>query len=166
MKVGFPDPLGFRLGLDLDIAGITQRCHFADVGTPHAVLFVGDAADTALESLSAIDLDIWGPRLRQHSEFRPAGANANFVEILAEGAGIALRTFERGVEAETGACGTGAISSAIIAAKLHALTPPIAVTVTSGDTLWIDFQLDGEDVHDLSLEGPTEVLSEGALEAT
>lgn len=163
VKVWFPDPIGFRLGLDLDVEGITQRCHFADVGTPHVVLLVDEAADPRLEKLGSIDLDEWGPKLRRHGEFQPAGANANFVEVLPDGAGIGLRTFERGVEAETGACGTGAISSAIIAAKLRGLTPPIAVTVTSGDTLWIDFTMDGESVHDLSLEGGADVVEEGAL---
>jgi diaminopimelate epimerase len=166
VKVWFPDPNGFRLDLDLDVEGTAEHCHFADVGTPHVVLFVDEATRPELGSLATIDLDRWGPPLRRHAAFLPSGANANFVEVLPDGAGIGLRTFERGVEGETGACGTGAISSAIIASKLRGLTPPVAVRVASGDTLWIDFRMDGESVTDLSLEGSADVVMEGAIDTT
>lgn len=76
-------------------------CHFADVGTPHAVLFVDEINDlNQTLCLKDLDLNLWGKSVRNHTDFSPDGANANFVEI--SDLGIMLRTFERGVEAELG----------------------------------------------------------------
>lgn len=157
VKVFFPDPKRFKLRFKLNFLGDMRFCHYADVGTPHAVVFVDEMGDPRLTSVDQLDLKVWGPAVRHHPDFAPDGANANFVEVppqdLGQGSSIRLRTFERGVEAETGACGTGAISSAIIASTLRNLPPPIAVTTTSGSTLWVDFRVVNERVTDVSLEG-------------
>lgn len=160
-KVWFPDPRGFTLGLELDVAGAARRCHFADVGTPHAIMFVDESGDPSIGHVGDVDVPSWGSSLRHHERFAPDGANANFVEIR-EG-GIDLRTFERGVEAETGACGTGAISSAIVAAMSRGLKPPIDVTTTSGETLRVDFRIVGDHVTDVSLEGSADIVTTGAI---
>lgn len=155
VKVTFPDPRSFELDRRLELFGASRRYHFADVGTPHAVLFVEDldAAD-----VWDLDLNVLGAAVRNHPAFQPDGANANFVGVRPDGSGLILRTFERGVEAETGACGTGAVSSAIIASMLYGLTAPVAVTTTSGATLWVDFAAAGGHVTDVSLEGGAEVV--------
>lgn len=163
VKVFFPDPLSFRLGLRIDLLGESRLCHYADVGTPHAIIFIDELEDPALEHVSQLDLNLWGNTLRHHAVFAPEGANANFVEVKPDGSGILLRTYERGVEAETGACGTGAISSAIVAGRLRGLTPPLAVTTSSGRTLWIDFREEGDRVTGVSLEGDAEVGVSGQL---
>lgn len=155
VRVYFPDPRRFDFNRELDVFGALHIYHYADVGTPHAVMFVGDLG---IESLDALDIDRWGSAVRNHPAFESEGANANFVAVMDDLSGIRLRTFERGVEAETGACGTGAISSAIIAAMLHELTPPIAVVTTSGATLWVDFTITETDVTKVSLEGGAEVI--------
>lgn len=157
-KIFFPDPRSFKLRFKIELMGDMRTCHYADVGTPHAVLFVDELGDPRLRHVSQLDLNIWGPPVRSHRDFGPGGANANFVEVLQDRSGILLRTYERGVEGETGACGTGAISSAIITSVLRALPPPIAVTVTSGKTLWVDFRLDDRHVVDVSLEGDAEMV--------
>jgi len=157
-KVFFPEPRSFKLRFKIPLIGDMRFCHFADVGTPHAVLFVDELGDPRLKHVSQLDLDVWGPPVRHYDEFGPGGANANFVEVAEDRSAILLRTFERGVERETGACGTGAISSAIVAAVLRGLAPPIAVTVTSGRTLWVDFRIVNNHVEDLSLEGDAELL--------
>lgn len=156
VKVTFPDPRSFELDRGIDLFGMSRRYHFADVGTPHAVLFV---EDLGVADVWDLDLNIWGAAVRNHPAFQPGGANANFVGVLPDGVGIILRTFERGVEAETGACGTGAVSSAIIASKLYGLAAPVAVTTTSGATLWVDFTAatDGH-VAEVSLEGDADVV--------
>lgn len=159
VKVWFPDPRAFRLGLDIELAGASRRCHFADVGTPHAIIFVDEANDPSIAHVADVDIATWGPSLRHHERFAPEGANANFVEV--RGGGIDLRTFERGVEGETGACGTGAISSAIVAAMTHGLTPPIEVTTTSGEKLRVDFRLEGDYATDISLEGSADTVMDG-----
>lgn len=161
VKVAFPEPRGFRLGFLLPLADDAVTCSFADVGTPHAVIFT-DVLDS-IGNLQELDIETWGPAVRSHPEFGDEGANANFVEVVPGRSAIHLRTFERGVEAETGACGTGAISSAIIAARLHRLSPPIEVTTTSGERLWVDFTIEGDRVTDVSLEGGADVIGEGSL---
>lgn len=158
VKVLFPDPLGFRLNFHLDLLGESRLCHYADVGTPHAIMFIDELGDPSLEHVAQLDLNLWGHNLRHHAAFAPGGANANFVEVKPDGSGILLRTYERGVEAETGACGTGAISSAVVAAMLRGLTSPLAVTTSSGRTLWVDFRMEQEHVTGVSLEGDAEVV--------
>ena len=158
VKVWFPEPREFRFGFEIDLLGGLRRSHFADVGTPHAVLFMDEIGEPAPRQVAGLDLNTWGPPLRRHAAFGPAGANANFVEVSSDGSGILLRTFERGVEAETGACGTGAISSAIIASRLRDLSTPVSVTTSSGKTLRVDFRIDGDRVRDVSLEGDAEVV--------
>jgi len=160
-KVWFPDPRAFALGLEVELEGSMRRCHFADVGTPHAIMFVDEAGDDRIEHVGDVDLPRWGASLRHQARFAPDGANANFVEV--RGNDVLLRTFERGVEAETGACGTGAISSALVAAMLRGLTPPIDVTTTSGEVLRVDFRLEGDHATDVSLEGSAEVVMTGEI---
>jgi diaminopimelate epimerase len=164
IRVWFPDPRAFRLGLELDLAGALRPCHYADVGTPHAVMFVDEAGDPSIAHVDDIDIASWGPALRRHERFAPDGANANFVEL--HDGGILLRTFERGVEAETGACGTGAISSALVTAMRRGVKPPIEVTTTSGEKLWVDFTLDGNYATNVSLEGGADVVMIGEFSTT
>ncbi len=152
VKVWFPDPRAIDLDGTTQLGDRVQTCHRADVGTPHVVVFLDESGPVATDALEALDIERWGPPLRSRSEVQPEGANANFVEIV--DGGIRLRTWERGVEGETRACGTGAISSAIVAALHRGLRPPIAVQVASGDTLWIDFRRHGPSVTDVSMEGP------------
>jgi len=163
VKVSFPDPRAFRLGLELELAGQSRACHFADVGTPHAIVFIDELDDASLRHAAQVDVEGWGSALRHHPAFAPEGANANFVEVLPDGSGILLRTFERGVEGETGACGTGAVSSAIVAAMRRELAPPIAVITSSGSMLRVDFRMEDGRVTDVSLEGDAEIIREGEM---
>ncbi len=163
VKVFFPEPRGFRLRFPLHLLGSWRTCHYADVGTPHAVVFIDEMEEAELKHIAQLDLHVWGNRLRNHAEFAPGGANANFVEVLPDRSGILLRTYERGVEAETGACGTGAISSAIIVSMLRGLTPPIAVTTSSGGVLRVDFKREQEQITNVSLEGDADLLQSGTL---
>ncbi|MBS1912374.1 MAG: diaminopimelate epimerase [Bacteroidetes bacterium] len=162
-RVDFPPPRGFRLGFTIDLLDARVVCNYADVGTPHAVLFIPQEGMTGVRHIADLDIAVWGHALRFHPQFGREGANANFVELRPDGAGILLRTFERGVEGETGACGTGAVSSAIIASLLHGLRPPVSVTVTSGATLRVGFRIDGDSVTGVSLEGGAEVVMEGTV---
>lgn len=164
VKLHFPDPRGFRRGLEIDLHGGHGRSHFGDVGTPHAVVFVDEIDGRPFASLDEIPIDDWGSSLRRHPAFAPEGANANFVEVLPDDLGIRLRTFERGVEAETGACGTGAVSSAIIAAMERGVRPPVDVAVASGGILRVDFRVDGDTARDVTLEGDAEPTARGTFE--
>lgn len=163
VRIAFPDPHGFKLRFAIKFGDRLHTCHYADVGTPHAVMFIDEMDVAEGMSLAELDIDAWGPPIRNHEAFQPRGANANFVEV-GSGGGIHLRTFERGVESETGACGTGAISAAIVASLLRDIAPPIAVTVTSGAALVIDFRRDGDRISGVTMEGPAEVIGEGTVE--
>ena len=105
---------------------VTPNCHFINTGVPHAVLFVGE--------LEKIDVALEGKKIRHSPLFAPAGANVNFVTQRGNGT-LAIRTYERGVESETLACGTGATAAALVAHKLYDLPSPIDVYVRSGESL-------------------------------
>jgi len=128
-------------------------CYFIDTGVPHCVLFVDDAAAVAVSTL--------GHALRFAPEFAPDGANVNFVQMLGDGkAGI--RTYERGVEAESGACGTGACAVAAAISEKLKLPLPFSFETTAGYTLTVngDFGADGL-VEKFRLSGPAEIVFRG-----
>ncbi|MGE3799738.1 MAG: diaminopimelate epimerase [Candidatus Kapaibacterium sp.] len=159
--IDFPDPKEIRPNLKLNLLGEEREVHFVDVGTPHLLLFVDQLG---LGRLADLDINLWGPLLRNHSAVQPNGANANFIEIISLEEGIRLRTFERGVEGETGACGTGAIASGILSGLLYNLPSPVQVIPTSGSPLYIHFnRIDAGRVGGVKLQGGTEILMEGDL---
>ena len=129
-----------------------------DTGVPHAVRFVENAA--------AIDIAADGPALRRHRAFGDAGANADFVEVV-DASTLRLRTWERGVEAETGACGTGAVAAAVAAAVCRQVCRfPVAVHVSSGATLSVDCDAPAppSGAAGLRLTGPAQLVFRGVLD--
>ena len=114
--------------------GRVAECVFVDSGVPHAIVEVAD--------VDAVDVRATGRELRLHDAFAPAGANVDFVQRLGP-ASLRMRTYERGVEDESGACGTGAVAAAVANAWRHGHAGPVAVLVTSGDTLTVDPRADG-----------------------
>jgi len=126
------------------------------VGVPHVVAYVKDDVD-----LDTLDLSVLGPALRRHPALRE-GANANFVKVLGPSR-VAVRTWERGVEAETLACGSGAVASAVATSFLKGIEPPVSVATRSGETLEIGFLRDGELAREVTLAGDARVVFEGTL---
>lgn len=119
-------------------------------GVPHFVV--------AAERLEAVPLAEWGSALRRHARFGEAGANVDFVSVLAPGS-VAMRTYERGVEGETLACGSGAIASALWAAgEGHA--SPVVVRTAGGDDLVVGFR-PAAGGYDVTLSGPAEIAFRG-----
>lgn len=102
-------------------------------GVSHAVLFVDDVAQ--------VDVDTEGKKWCHSSLFAPSGTNVNFVSLNSEGS-IDVRTYEKGVEAETAACGTGSVASALIANKLYGISSPVEVCVHSQKKLCVCFRSD------------------------
>jgi diaminopimelate epimerase len=137
----------------LDLGGEKDDVWLLDTGVPHAVRFVGDVA--------AVDIVQAGPILRRHPALGPRGANADFVQLL-PGNDIRIRTFERGVEGETLACGTGAAACAIVSALAHGRRSPVRVQVASGDVLTIHFTLiDKTHAAEPYLEGAVKTVYAG-----
>jgi diaminopimelate epimerase len=140
---------------ELEFAGSRGEVLFTDTGVPHAVLFVDD--------LEGADVRALGRAIRFHEVFRPAGANANFVRVAAPGR-IDVRTYERGVEDETLACGTGATAAALVSAWRESWESPVSVSVRSGETLTIHFEGTGPHFDTARLEGAVSVAYRGELE--
>jgi diaminopimelate epimerase len=104
-----------------------------------------------------------GPEIRRHAHFGPRGTNVNFVQVLGPNH-IRVRTFERGVEGETLACGTGVCAAAMISARVHKFTSPVQVQVQGGDALEVSFQDSGTEFDDVRLTGPADFVFEGRVE--
>jgi len=129
---------------------------FVNTGVPHAVVLV--------EDLDRCDVAGRGRLIREHADFAPAGTNANFVRVLDDGT-LRLRTYERGVEAETLACGTGIVAAALVCARQGRTAPPVRVHSAGGYTLTVDFKTGAETVRDVTLLGPAAYVFSGTLSA-
>lgn len=128
VKVELTQPHDLQLNLGLTLDHDHLQVHFVDTGVPHAVLVTSDAAGT--------DMSRFGPGIRYHPRFSPRGANVNLMEIR-DRSSISIRTYERGVEAETFACGTGAVASALIGHELGLLDSRVDVQTSGGEELRI-----------------------------
>jgi diaminopimelate epimerase len=138
-----------QAGKELDVDGEKLTVHFVNTGVPHAVVFVDD--------VSLMDVKRLGKAIRFHQAFAPKGTNANFVTVKDTGH-LLLRTYERGVEDETYACGTGACASAVIANALGLTGQDVDVTTTGGEVLGVD--LEGGNV---TLRGAAEICFSGVM---
>ncbi len=156
VRVKMPPPFDFRLEISLEIGDEERAVAYVNTGVPHVVVFVTE---------DDVPVKTWGRRVRFDELFEPKGANANFVKILDDGK-LKVRTYERGVEGETMACGTGAVASALIASIQKGIDSPVEVVTSGGDTLTILFDLhDGPVAENVYLQGPTRLICTGNLTA-
>jgi diaminopimelate epimerase len=154
VTVSLTKPGELRLNEAVELSIGCQSIHSLNTGVPHAVLFVPDAEQAMVQQL--------GQEVRRHAHFAPKGTNVNFVQRLGPGA-IRVRTYERGVEAETLACGTGVTASALVAATLHKYESPVRVHVKSGDQLEVSFRRNNGEFSDVRLSGPADFVFEGRI---
>lgn len=156
VRIRLTTPFDYRFNLAVDLDGEVHEASFVNTGVPHAVIFV-DTNDVPVEK--------WGKTIRFHELFQPAGTNANFVRLLGLNT-ILARTYERGVEGETRACGTGAVASALMAAIHKGLVSPIEVQTSGGERLTIHFDLQaGREVQSVYLQGPARSIYSGIMTA-
>lgn len=155
VRIALSPPFDQELNTSLDLAGENHLVNFVNTGVPHGVVFVDD--------LAGIDIVKLGAAVRYHDHFAPAGTNANFVAVEKPGE-LAIRTYERGVENETLACGTGMAACALIYSELNNVGSPIKVRVAGGDVLEIGFNktADGQ-FENVTLLGPADFTFEGNL---
>ncbi|MBM3857790.1 MAG: diaminopimelate epimerase, partial [Verrucomicrobia bacterium] len=128
-----------------------------NTGVPHVVLFVNDLFATPVVEI--------GRKIRHHPDFSPAGTNANFVQLKAPQL-LEIRTYERGVEDETLACGTGVVASALIHHFLSGTPSPISVITQGRDKLEVDFDVTKEDPYQIKrvvLTGPADFVFSGTI---
>ncbi|WP_196772820.1 diaminopimelate epimerase [Pseudodesulfovibrio alkaliphilus] len=149
VRVRLTPPKGIETGISLNVDAAPMTVHFADTGVPHAVVLVDDVASVNVREL--------GRKLRFHERFAPAGTNVNFAQIK-DRSTLLLRTYERGVEDETYACGTGACATQLVAHTLGLTDARADLTTTGGEVLTVI--LDDGEIH---LQGAAELTFKGEL---
>ena len=154
VTITLSNPKNLNLNKTLVLNNKKAKIHSINTGVPHAILFVPDIGTARVFAL--------GRAIRRHSRFRPQGTNANFVQVLGKNR-IAVRTYERGVEQETLACGTGVSASAIVSALVHDLNRPVKAETKSGETLEIDFCQKDKQIHTVTLTGPARIVFTGSV---
>lgn len=154
VKVMLTEPKDIRWNFCLMIDKCPYKLSFLNTGVPHVIHFVKD--------LESIDIKNIGSHLRHHGEFGPEGTNADFVKIVGKDR-IRVRTYERGVEDETLACGTGSVASAIISAEVEGLSSPVTVETLSGEKLKVYFEKTEGNFKNIYLEGKAKLAYEGVI---
>ena len=154
VEVTMSHPHSFKGAQTLEADGCSMDVYAVNTGVPHAVTFV--------KNLDAVDIAAAGRTIRHHPAFAPKGANANFVRVVSPDY-LEARTFERGVEGETLACGTGVCAAAIVHHLIHAAPRAISVKVLGGETLRVRFESDGNSVRNVTLAGPADFVFEGRI---
>jgi diaminopimelate epimerase len=155
VTLNMSDPTDLGLNLRLQIDGEDAVVHYINSGVPHVVVPVA--------RLDVVHVFTQGGAIRRHKKFLPQGANVNFIEKRGAQK-ILVRTYERGVEDETLACGTGVVASALIFAVTEKVDGPVSVTVRSGSELSVDFKRAGNQFRNVTLTGPAEFAFEGTIE--
>lgn len=151
VKTFFPPPRKIELNLQLALISEKKVVHFLFVGVPHLVIFDPNP-----------DVHQQGKAWRNHPFFAPDGVNVNFITHFNE-TSLSVRTYERGVEAETLACGTGSVASALAFSLLHSTLSPLSVKVASNETLQVNFTKEKNNFKDLTLQGPAQFISSHRL---
>ncbi len=154
VKIRLTDPNGLKLNLPVNIGGRKLRINFINTGVPHAVIFVS--------GLNNIDVDGIGRKVRFHKRFSPAGTNVDFVEPSSKDC-VCVRTYERGVEGETLACGTGSVASALVTAYnlMPSSSGAIDVKTRSGEVLRVYFDKSKGTFKNVWLEGSVRKVYKG-----
>jgi diaminopimelate epimerase len=161
VKVRMPRPHGMEIDFPVSLDDGVFKLGFINTGVPHAVFFADSEAQ-----LEQMDVFERGRCIRFHQRFQPAGSNADFVFVSSPHR-ISIRTYERGVEAETLACGTGSIAAVLLAAAKNLVASPVEVLTRSGETLVIHFEKISEqsaiDFSAVYLEGDAKVVYDAEL---
>jgi diaminopimelate epimerase len=154
VKVRLTGAADQRMNISVTLDNGLRMGHFINTGVPHLVYLSKDIENEDVERI--------GRTTRFHALFKPAGTNVNFVQIQGRHK-LRIRTYERGVEGETLACGTGAVAAALIAGSLGAVASPVEIATGSGEKLIVSFTREAERFNDIHLEGEAQVICEGVL---
>lgn len=157
VKVQMPSPHGLETDFRLEAAGRSFDLDAINTGVPHAVCLMFDEKE-----LEQADIENWGRELRFHTRFQPAGSNINFAWVK-DNHFMAVRTYERGVEGETLACGTGVTASVLTAAAGNRVASPVEVKTRGGECLIIHFKWNGERFERVFMEGEARVVYQADL---
>ena len=155
VKVKLPVPSHLRESLEIKLGNTSYTVDSLNTGVPHAVIYS--------EDVNGEDIQRIGRGIRFHQAFAPAGTNVNLAQVK-NSHSLKVRTYERGIEGETLACGTGAVASAILASCKNKVEPPIQVETQGGDLLKVHFRKpENGSFSDIFLEGMTKTSLEGVI---
>jgi diaminopimelate epimerase len=154
VRVQLTKAVGLRMNIAVPLDSGMRMGHFINTGVPHLVYLSKDLANEDVERV--------GRTTRHHQLFQPAGTNVNFVHIQNKHQ-LRIRTYERGVEAETLACGTGSVAGALVVGALGAVQSPVEVHTWGGEKLIVSFERIADEFTAIHLEGNAEVICEGML---
>jgi len=155
VTVNLTAPEGLKLRETVKVSSGELEVSSLNTGVPHAVVFVPDADQAMVQQL--------GGELRYHAHFKPRGTNVNFAEVKGPNF-IRVRTYERGIEGETLACGTGVSAAAMVSARIHGFKSPVRVQVQGGDQLEVAFREINGGFTEVQLSGPATFVFEGRIE--
>ena len=156
------DPRNLRMNIVLPMRSRRLRVHFVDTGSPHVVIPTAQFK-SRYRTLGDIPVVEIGKHIRNHKLFQPDGTNVNFIERI-DKTSIKIRTYERGVEAETYACGTGSIASAVVGSRLWSMRPPIRVIPVSGVPLTVSFDFKKKAYSRVTLKGEVKTTFTGEFD--
>ncbi len=154
VRLAMPDPRAMILDVELVLRGQRATVHRINTGVPHAVMEVDD-----LEDYPVVEM---GRAIREHGAFVPEGTNADFVRLI-DGSTVEMRTYERGVEDETLACGTGAVAASLIQAARGRVSAPVSVLTRGGPALIVDFFMSDMGFCDVTLTGEARIVYRGTI---
>ena len=154
VKVTMPKPTGLKMDIDLPLETGWRTVDFINTGVPHVVIQVDNPADYPVFEQ--------GKSIRYHPMFSPAGTNANFIRIMGPDL-LEIRTYERGVEDETLACGTGVVAAALVGAARGMIESPVRAKTQGGEELRISFQKEQDEFKQVWFEGKTVIVYQGQL---
>ncbi len=159
VKFNLNNPVDLKLNFTIQPDGVPVKASFINTGSPHVVIDIKDL--NTVRELNEIPVFNLGRSIRYLNDFKPGGTNVNFIERRKDE--IAIRTYERGVEDETLACGTGSVAAAVIAFINYHIQPPIKIKTFGGDELIVNFKIKEESVEELSLTGPAKQIFTGTF---
>ena len=155
VKVWMPEPKNRRYGMQVQLAGQTVAGDYVEAGVPHFIV--------PCASVAAVDVDRLGRELRLADDFAPNGTNVDFVQYIPPSKAL-MRTYERGVEAESGACGTGAVAVAVIGVEAKGMSLPIHVRTPQGYDLVVEGDWRRAKSTGFTLTGPVKKVFEGEID--
>ncbi|MBU0474542.1 MAG: diaminopimelate epimerase [Bacteroidetes bacterium] len=158
IKFNLNTPTKLKLNYEIEILNNKLNVSFIDTGAYHVVINI-DEKGNDISSIDSFPVEQFGKEIRYSKYYQPLGTNVNFISIRNEE--INIRTFERGVEAETLACGTGSVASAMISYLNGKVVPPVRLVTKSKEVLTVDFKYQNEKFSNIALTGPAKIVFEG-----
>ena len=155
VKVWMPEPKNRRYGLQVKVGDTFVSGDYVEAGVPHFIV--------PCESVASVDVEGLGRALRLSDAFAPNGTNVDFVQFIPAHKAL-IRTYERGVEAESGACGTGAVATAVVAVETKKMSLPVHVRTSQGYTLTVDGDWRHAKSTGFTLTGPVKKVFEGVVD--